>query len=320
MAPSNAMKVGNNNYIPTIAKSNFEPYGRDFPGGIPTGRFSNGRIPSDFISESFGLKPIVPPYLDPSLNISDLATGVSFASAASGYDNVTADVLSVIPLWKQVEYYKEYQKKLRAYLGDHDKANMIISEALYLINLGTNDFQINYYVLPVRKSQFTFQQYEDFLIGIAENFIRQIYGLGARKISFLGLPPLGCLPYQRSLNLEDPFNCNEKHNRDALEFNGKLKVLVAKLNKELPGLKLLFADWYHPLLQLIKRPSEFGFDVAGQGCCGTGLFESSIFCRLAPFTCPDASKYVFWDSNHPSERANKFLSDHLLPALKTLFL
>lgn len=40
---------GNNNYIKTIIKCNFPPYGRDFNGGQPTGRFSNGRIPSDLI-------------------------------------------------------------------------------------------------------------------------------------------------------------------------------------------------------------------------------------------------------------------------------
>lgn len=43
---------GNNNDLVTIAKSNFPPYGRDFNGGRPTGRFSNGRIPSDFIGLS----------------------------------------------------------------------------------------------------------------------------------------------------------------------------------------------------------------------------------------------------------------------------
>jgi len=85
--------AGNNDYIPTVLRSNFEPYGRDLQGGKPTGRFSNGRIPTDFISEAFGLKPLIPAYLDPDFGIKDFATGVCFASAGSGYDNATSDVL-----------------------------------------------------------------------------------------------------------------------------------------------------------------------------------------------------------------------------------
>lgn len=84
---------GNNNQISTILKSNFEPYGRDFDGGRPTGRFCNGRIPPDFISEAFGLKPLVPAYLDPMYSISDFVDGVNFASAGTGYDTATSDVL-----------------------------------------------------------------------------------------------------------------------------------------------------------------------------------------------------------------------------------
>lgn len=41
---------GNNNYITTIIKCNFQPYGEEFGGGNqPTGRFSNGLVPSDII-------------------------------------------------------------------------------------------------------------------------------------------------------------------------------------------------------------------------------------------------------------------------------
>lgn len=41
--------TGSNNELITVAKCNFFPYGKDFPGGKPTGRFSNGKVPSDFI-------------------------------------------------------------------------------------------------------------------------------------------------------------------------------------------------------------------------------------------------------------------------------
>lgn len=84
---------GNNNQISTLLKSNFEPYGRDFIGKRPTGRFSNGRVPPDLISEGLGLRPFVPAYLDPAYKISDFAEGVCFASAGTGYDNATSDVL-----------------------------------------------------------------------------------------------------------------------------------------------------------------------------------------------------------------------------------
>ena len=84
---------GNNNQISTVLKSNFQPYGRDYFDGKATGRFSNGRIAPDFISEGLGLKNAVPAYLDPAYNIADFATGVCFASAGTGLDNATSAVL-----------------------------------------------------------------------------------------------------------------------------------------------------------------------------------------------------------------------------------
>ncbi len=47
--------TGNNNAVLTLTRSNFRPYGKDLNGGEPTGRFSNGRIPPDFLGQPIRL-------------------------------------------------------------------------------------------------------------------------------------------------------------------------------------------------------------------------------------------------------------------------
>ncbi|WCJ37474.1 GDSL-like Lipase/Acylhydrolase superfamily protein [Euphorbia peplus] len=313
-----SVDAGNNNVISTVLKSNFRPYGRDFNGGRPTGRFSNGRIPPDFISQAFGLKPAVPAYLDPSFTIADFATGVCFASAGTGYDNATSNVLNVIPLWKELEYFQDYQKKLRDFVGE-DKAKEIVGEALYLMSLGTNDFLENYYTFPMRRSQFTVKQYEDFLVRLAGKFITELYNMGARKLSLTGVPPMGCLPLERTTNLMS-HDCSPEYNNVAFEFNGKLQALASQLNKELPGFQILFTSSVFDLFyDIIRRPSLYGFEVTGVACCATGTFEMSYLCNEHSITCPDANKYVFWDAFHPTERTNQIISQHLIPILLSEF-
>ncbi|KAK1581383.1 hypothetical protein Q3G72_005577 [Acer saccharum] len=197
----------------------------------------------DKLERIFGLKPTIPAYLDPTYNIADFATGVCFASAGTGYNNATADVLSVIPLWKEMEYYKEYQETLRGYIGN-EKANEVLGEALYLISIGTNDFLGNYYILPKRSSEYFVEEYQIFLAGIAENFITELYQLGARKICISGLPPVGCLP-----NMFSGSDCVEEYK----DFNGQLQEMVMKLDKELPGIQIVLSSPYD-----IQDPNKFG--------------------------------------------------------------
>ncbi|CAI9270463.1 unnamed protein product [Lactuca saligna] len=55
---------GNNNYIDTIVKANFHPYGKDFVDGKPTGRFTDGKSLADFFARSS--PNAVPDYLSSS--------------------------------------------------------------------------------------------------------------------------------------------------------------------------------------------------------------------------------------------------------------
>lgn len=46
-----------------------------------------------FTAAELGIKELVPAYLDPSLQIKDLPTGVSFASGGTGYDPQTSKLV-----------------------------------------------------------------------------------------------------------------------------------------------------------------------------------------------------------------------------------
>lgn len=41
--------AGNNDDMITEARCDYAPYGIDFDGGVPTGRFSNGKVPTDIL-------------------------------------------------------------------------------------------------------------------------------------------------------------------------------------------------------------------------------------------------------------------------------
>ncbi|CAJ1972572.1 unnamed protein product [Sphenostylis stenocarpa] len=92
------LDTGNNNNLVTLTKSNYPPYGRDFEGGRPTGRFCNGKTPTDLIATALGIKESVPAYLSGNLSPQDLITGVCFASAGSGIDDRTSQIQSLYDL------------------------------------------------------------------------------------------------------------------------------------------------------------------------------------------------------------------------------
>lgn len=153
--------------------------------------------------------------------------------------------------------------KLNGFLGEA-KAMKTIGESLYIISMGTNDFLENYYTVPGRSSAFTVEEYQNFLIGIAERFTDEIYLLGARKIELTGLPPMGCLPLERSINFRPLHSdeCKKEYNRVARDFNSKLQLLVEKLRAERPDLSLVYGNVYDFFEAVIDSPSSYSeFDL-----------------------------------------------------------
>ncbi|XVE54557.1 hypothetical protein DITRI_Ditri03aG0091000 [Diplodiscus trichospermus] len=305
--------TGNNNFISTLFKANMPPYGENYPGHIPTGRFSDGKLVSDFVAASLGIKEALPPFLEPNLSNDELRTGVSFASAGSGYDDLTSLLSRVIPVSKQIELFKNYIEKLNGIVGE-EKAQNIIGEALVIISAGTNDFVFNFFDIPTRRLEFDSNGYQRFLLQRLENFIKELYDLGCRKMVVSGLPPIGCLPIQMTAKFEIPTNrkCLEDQNSDAQSYNKKLVKLLPEIQATQPRSKIVYADVYEPLMDMITHPKQYGFEETNKGCCGTGLLEASFLCNPVTPICKKPSHFLFWDSVHPTQEGYRYIAKYLI--------
>ncbi|KAI4973929.1 GDSL esterase/lipase APG-like [Hordeum vulgare subsp. vulgare] len=310
--------VGNNDYILTVAKANAPPYGRDFKDHVATGRFSNGKLISDIIGEKVGFNGSPPAYLDPQASGKNLLLGANFACAGAGYYDPTASIFNVNSLSQQLENFKDYTSKLEVEAGSR-QAQSIISNSLYIISAGSGDFA-NYYINPLLFTTRTADQFSDLLIGIFNNIVTQLYGMGARRIGVFSLPPLGCFPLAITVLGLGSDKCVPRLNNDSERYNMKFNAAVESLSKQHSDLKIVILDINKPLYSLSTSPEAQGLSEARRACCGTGLLELSVFlCNTKSIgTCSNATTYVFWDSVHPSEATNEVVVNSFTNGIKQL--
>ncbi|KAM0883774.1 hypothetical protein ACQ4PT_031403 [Festuca glaucescens] len=197
---------GNNNDRITAAKANFPPYGQDFPGGNATGRFSNGKVPGDIIASRLGVKELLPPYIGEDLELADLRTGVVFASGGSGYDPLTSILTTATSSTGQLELFHDYKERLKSLVGE-EETSRVISEGIYFTVNGANDLANNYFsIIPLRRHQYDIPSYVRFIVSSAVNFTMKLNEMGAKRIGFIGIPPIGCCPSQKELGSRECFN------------------------------------------------------------------------------------------------------------------
>ncbi|KAL5200511.1 hypothetical protein ABZP36_021714 [Zizania latifolia] len=303
---------GNNNHRLTEAKANFPPYGQDFPGGVATGRFSNGKVPGDLLASALGVKELLPPFNDQDLELNDLLTGVAFASGGSGYDPLTSKISSAIPSTGQIDLFSDYKKKLTALIGE-EAMTRVISEAAFFTVMGANDIVNNYFTFPLRRHEYDLPSYVEFLVSNAVNFTLTLTEMGAKRIGFAGVPPLGCCPSQITLGGGPREECEPLRNQASELFNTRMMQEIDRLNAErnAEGLKFAYLDIYYNLLDLIQRPGFYGFKETSEGCCGSTVLDAAIFIEYHS-ACPNAIDYIFWDGFHPTEKAYSIVVDKLI--------
>mgnify|MGYP003702470029 CR=1 FL=1 len=260
--------------------------------------------------QGLNVKQLMPPYLGVELSPEDLKTGVSFASGATGYDPLTPVIVSVITLDQQIEYFHEYRKRLEGVVGEEETAR-IIDGALFVVCAGTDDIANTYFTTPFRSVEYDIPSYVDLLVSGAAKLLDQVAALGARRIGFVGLPPIGCVPSQRTLGGGPHRRCEEKRNYAAKLFNSRMEeVIAAKTNPATT--RMVYVDIYTILQELVENGDKYGFTETTRGCCGTGTIEVTGLCD-ARFVdiCDNVSNHVFFDSYHPTQRAYKIIVDYI---------
>uniref|UniRef100_A0A5B6YPW1 GDSL esterase/lipase n=1 Tax=Davidia involucrata TaxID=16924 RepID=A0A5B6YPW1_DAVIN len=297
--------VGNNNYLKlSLAKANFPHNGVDYPGKKPTGRFSNGKNPADFLAEKVGL-PTSPPYLSlsKSNNSSVFLTGVSFASGGAGIFNGTDELYrQSIPLPKQVDYYSAVYEALVQQLGSAG-AHEHLSKSLFAVVIGSNDLLGYFNPGSNDPKKSTPQQYVDQMVLNLKGLLKRMHDFGARKFVMTGTPAIGCCPAQRNDNKTG--ECNEEANSWSVKYNEGLKSMLQGLKPELEDFNYTYFDAYSVFLNFIQNPKTYGFSEVKSACCGRGNLKAELPCVPISTYCTNRNDHLFWDMYHPTEAASR---------------
>ncbi|KAM7525944.1 hypothetical protein LguiA_015846 [Lonicera macranthoides] len=313
--------AGNNDFLFTLSKADSPPYGIDFQpsGGLPTGRFTNGRTISDIVDQALGAVSFPPPYLAPNASSNAILGGINYASGASGIlDQTGTFFIGRVPLREQINYFEQSRSYMVNVMGENGTMEFL-KKALFSLTVGSNDV-LNYFQPSIpflgedKVSPTLFQHY---LISNFTIHLKRLHELGARKFIVVGIGPLGCIPFVRALHLVPAGKCSVTVNTLIRGYNQRLVKVLDALNQE-TGLDTIFvyANSYNVVRDIILNYHKYGFENAKDPCCG-GYFPPFVCfngknVNGSSVLCEDRGKYVFWDAYHPTEAANLIIAEKLL--------
>ncbi|CAN8266570.1 unnamed protein product [Cochlearia groenlandica] len=296
---------GNNNYLATKIKSNFLPYGSDFEGGKPTGRFSNGKTIADYIALYYGL-PMVPAYMGlTEEQKNSISTGFNYASASCGVFPNTGQG-KCLSLNVQVDLFSEtIEKHLKKTFKTPLELNNHLADSLFMTAIGVNDYAF-FYNKTIDANEFANKLLHEFLVQI-----ERLHGLGARKFFINNIKPLGCYP-NIVANTMPRGSCNDQLNQAISIFNNKLKTSLSGLKQKLFNTCFLYSDYFNFMLGLRgSSSSNIKPSLNATSPCCPDVYDGGLTtsCRPDSGSCKVPDNHIFFDPFHPTQLANLMYSN-----------
>ena len=294
------------------------PYGQTY-FGKPTGRCSDGRLVIDHLAQEFGL-PLLPPS---KVNHSDFKYGANFAiTGATALDTpyfeargLGAVVWNSGALLTQIQWFRD----LKPFFCNSTKEECkeFYANSLFVVGeFGGNDYNAPLFAGKGLEEAYKFMP--DVMQAISDG-IEQLIAEGARELIVPGVMPTGCFPVYLNM-LDEPAHeygsrsgCIRRYNTFSWVHNAHLKSTLEKLRPKYPNVRIIYGDYYTPVIQFMLQPEKFGFyKQLPRACCGAPgsvakaayNFNVTAKCGEPGATaCADPTTHWSWDGIHLTEAA-----------------